>query len=444
MQSREAKCLDWLDPACFIGDSRRTFEAACGAFSDRLGSSRWEPKRGILLVEEKPVELLAQLAVCITREIPVFLGSPLWKETEWAQLEAQGFALQTSGPLEGTAIVESSEDIFPGIFIPTGGSSGAIKFACHSLKTLSSAARALSQFFGDVAIHSWSSLPAYHVSGLMPWIRVNVSGGKVYYGKDAPNVSIFPDTGIKTTSIVGTHLARALDRVESASLKTYDIVFIGGSPVQKKLLDQARTVGIPLAPCYGSTETAAMISCLKPEEFLNGQLNAGKLLPHASAKTDDASQIEIDTTSLFLGYWDSSARSFALPIEPRRRWMTDDLGSLDSEGYLHIHGRADRLIISGGEKVDPVQVEAAIISIEGVRDAWIVAEEHSEWGAQIVCILNTDTKISQKELTEILKPKLSTYKIPKRWIFTESMPYTPHGKRDKGQITSLLNTQNPE
>ena len=389
-------------------------------------------KSGFTICESDNLRLLAQMAVAMARKIPVFLGNPHWQTSEWKQVRAQG----APPKLQMLSLETKAGGTLPGeIYIPTGGSSGSIKFARHTADTLFAAADALCQFFEGRKIHSWSPLPAYHISGLMPWVRTLRSGGKIYVGKEQAATQQFPAEGLLAASIVGTQLARMMEETDQAFLRSFDILFIGGSPVHGELLRKACERRIPLAPCYGSTETAAMISCLRPEHFLQGRINAGALLPHAKVNCDETGRIHIHASSLFQGYWPEPSK------EITTFWQTDDLGMLDPEGFLQIRGRADHIIISGGEKIEPAQVANEIVLLAGVSDAIVVPENHPTWGQQAVCILTLEKPgIRTNSLAAELKYRLASFKIPKRWIVVEKMPYSAHGKRDPALISQLLNT----
>ena len=429
-----ASGIDLRTSTCFLDEQARVFAGMVAESEELLDSIGEEAlENGFLVCEKDNLRLLAQLAVTVARKIPVFLGNPNWKDGEWEQVRAQGVPTKFA-ELNAPSLQKARPS--PGEFyIPTGGSSGAIKFARHTVATLCAAADALSHFFEGRKIHSWSPLPAYHLSGLMPWLRALRSGGKVYVGKDAEVLNEFPEEGLLTTSIVGTQLARMMEDVDRSFLRSFDILFIGGSPVHGELLRKACEQRIPLSPCYGSTETAAMISCLRPEHFLQGRINAGALLPHAQVKCDETGRIHIHASSLFQGYWPEPAK------EITTFWQTDDLGILDPEGFLQIRGRADHIIISGGEKIEPAQVANEVVLLPGVSDAIVVPENHTTWGQQAVCILTLENpEVSTDDLAAELKTRLASFKIPKRWIVVDSMPYSAHGKRDPALISQLLKT----
>ncbi|MEM9026298.1 MAG: AMP-binding protein [Verrucomicrobiota bacterium] len=441
--------IDLRNPRCFFPEQAHAFSKHFREAEERLKAQpSGQRGPGVLICARSPIKVLAQIAACVTHQVPAFLGNPDWGSTEWAQVnQCNAPSVPTfdgsspSNPPHPRPAEKSigkpplTTDPIATLYIPTGGSSGKIKFAAHTVESLRSAAQALSHFFDDQPIHSWSHLPTYHVSGLMPWIRALVSEGKVIYSEESPKLAQFPKAGLKTTSIVGTQLARILIGSQKSYWGDYDAIFIGGSPVGRQLLEDARKNGLPLAPCYGSTETAAMITCLKPQEFLQGRINAGKPLPHAQVSIDPTKRIQVAAPSLFKGYWNE-------PVSKNHdNYTSDDLGSIDEAGYLEIHGRADRILISGGEKIDPSQVEGTIQSIAGVADTFVVGEAHPEWGQQIVCIIKMDdSDLSIPVLKEKLKAKLTSFKIPKKWILVDTMPYTVQGKRDSAQISTLLKT----
>jgi O-succinylbenzoic acid--CoA ligase len=178
------------------------------------------------------------------------------------------------------------ENIFPSsalIMIPTGGTSGKIRFAIHTWQTLTASVRGFQAHFSLNSINSFCILPLYHVSGLMQFIRSLITGGKLFIGSyqklklgqipDFPNADFF-------ISLVPKQLQILLPDY-SEWLGHFKTILLGGAPATPQLLNQARNYQLKLAPTYGMTETASQIVTLKPEEFLQGNNSSGKVLPHA-------------------------------------------------------------------------------------------------------------------------------------------------------------------
>ena len=106
----------------------------------------------------------------------------------------------------------------------------------------------------------------------------------------------------------------------------------------------------------------------------------------------------------------------------------NDEGSLDTSGRLRVYGRVDRLINTGGEKVDPREVEAALQSIELVHEALVFGEEDEEWGQRVVAYVVSESLEEGEELAELLRGLISSFKIPKRFYFVDALPLDTRGK----------------
>jgi O-succinylbenzoic acid--CoA ligase len=339
----------------------------------------------------------------VERHGACFLVDPHWGARERAQWEALA-ARPAERPAEGRGW----------LCVPTGGSSGAMKLARHDEATLAAAVEGFRAHFAVDRVDALGLLPVWHVSGLLAWARCRFSGGayrtaewkRVERGeRPAPAPS-----GAEFLSLVPTQLARLLDDPGArAWLREFRAVLLGGAPAWPELLARARAERIPLALCYGMTETAALVAAQRPEEFLAGDDSNGIVLPHARVAIDEAGRISVDGASLFFGYWPG--------VREPGPWRTDDLGALDADGRLRIHGRADALIISGGEKVNPAEVEAALRAAGGaaLRDVAVLGRPHSEWGGEVVALYVADDDLEGR-LRAALAESLAPAKRPRRYL----------------------------
>ncbi|NJN62720.1 MAG: AMP-binding protein [Coleofasciculaceae cyanobacterium RL_1_1] len=170
--------------------------------------------------------------------------------------------------------------------IPTGGTSGRIRFACHTWRTLTASAIGVRDFFQRDRLNSFCCLPVFHVSGLAQFIRAIVSGGRLALTQPAalrPDQTP-PDRDLRSfwLSLVPTQLQRLIDRPDWLTwLQQFDVIFLGGAPAWVELLDTARSQGLRLAPTFGMTETASQVATLHPNDFLAGRTGCGRVLPHA-------------------------------------------------------------------------------------------------------------------------------------------------------------------
>jgi o-succinylbenzoate---CoA ligase len=363
--------------------------------------------------------------------------------------------------------------------IPTGGTSGRIRFACHTWRTLTTSAIGVRNFFQRDRLNSFCCLPVFHVSGLAQCIRAIVSGGQLALTQPAtlrPDRTP-PDRDLRSfwLSLVPTQLQRLIDRPDWLTwLQQFDVIFLGGAPAWAELLDTARSQGLRLAPTFGMTETASQVATLHPDDFLAGRTGCGRVLPHAdltiltispnsnftqsltqsrmhtsSEPPRNTGSIAIRARSLFHGYYDASlgTANLATAATP---WQTDDLGYFDADGFLHIVGRASQKVITGGENVYPEEVEAAVRGTGLVRDVAVVGLPDREWGqclaaAYVPWPQTVSGDLSQahdrlvEQLRDRLASKLARYKIPKHWQAIDPLPRNDRGKLDRAALALRFN-----
>ena len=112
-------------------------------------------------------------------------------------------------------------------------------------------------------------------------------------------------------------------------------------------------------------------------------------------------------------------------------WLhTSDLGRLDEEGYLYVLGRADDMIVTGGENVAPAEVEQALLEHPAVADAAVHGREDPEWQEAVVAtvVLADATEVTEDDLREFCRERLAPHKIPKAVSFARELPRNAQGK----------------
>ena len=447
----------------------------------------------VLVAEPAPQQFLAAFWAAQLANWTIVLANPKWGLREWHAASRQiqpdliwGECIPESvfsPPVRRRCVDLKIGAEEPQILIPTGGTSGGVKFASHTWKTLMSSADGFRQYFApDAPVYSYCVLPLYHVSGLMQVLRSAVSGGQVAIAASKPlerNEAAHPlpfsadfGTGehrpLRVLSLVPTQLQRLLESDRSAWLKQFEAVLLGGAPPWPALLDAAQAQRIPLSLSYGMTETAAMVTALKPQDFLCGDRSSGAPLPHAtvtiikdgaSLPANQVGQIVIKAASIPLSSSESD-----------QTLITDDLGYFSPNGHLHIVGRASQMIISGGENIAPTEVEAAIRSTGKVSDVCVVGICDAEWGEavaaayvpqsdavtvrdlqaslqQVSCQQASLQQVSlqpvplqQVSLSQAI-PILSRYKHPKYWLALKSLPRNAQGKINRQVLNAQIQAQ---
>ncbi|GAB4178805.1 MAG: 2-succinylbenzoate--CoA ligase [Coleofasciculaceae cyanobacterium] len=436
-----------------------------------LSSGKIPPK--IFIAEHKPLNFIAAFLAAVAANCPIFLCNPNWRQQEWQQIFDFVQPDLILGQIEHSPLPHSPTPPFPFspsglIMIPTGGSSGKIRFTIHTWETLMASVRGFHRYFGGKPVHSFCVLPLYHVSGLMQFMRSFTTGGRLIV-KSSKQLELSETLEINPAdffiSLVPTQLQRCLQNPKLTSwLSRFRTVLLGGAPAWESLLEQARLNNIPLAPTYGMTETASQVVTLKPEDFLAGNNSCGQVLPHAKVticsstgeilSTNQIGMITIQADSLALGYYPERRGAdeensqfpipnsqFPIPHSPFPNFKSDDLGFLDDRGYLHIVGRSSQKIITGGENVFPAEVEAAIQATQLVSDVCVMGIPDLQWGQAVTAVYVPHSETASTTLLQAaLKDNLSKYKQPKYWVPVEHLPRNIQGKVDYEQLQTMIMT----
>ena len=409
-----------FDGSWLADDSQReSYLVALKEEQDRL--MNLEPKardKGLIISETEPLLFAAKLFAGLASDFPVWLRAS---------------SLSSAEELEFAEIVDQCSARPSGIYVATGGTSGRLRFVCHTWSNLQAAVSSLQGRVGDKPLRSWCCLPLRHVGGLMQVFRAVMSGGNVVFGQYRDllknDISRNRIEG-RFLSLVPTQLARLLDSSTAISnLRSTVAVFLGGGPIDSKLCQAARESRLPVAPTYGTTETAGMVSMLSPEHFLTGSVGAGSPLPGNDLDFDQG-LLRIRSQSLCLGYHD---RDFG-----RDSWFqTSDIGYWDEHGSLRIEGRVDHLINTGGVKVDPAKVESAILSTGMVEKCFVTGVPDPDWGRRLIAFCEP-ASTNSKDLINALRDELEGAQFPKLLLPVSRLPLDEMGKPDARAISIAL------
>lgn len=203
-------------------------------------------------------------------------------------------------------------------------------------------------------------------------------------------------------------------------------VLVGGGPTSERVLIDAAGAGIPVLSTYGMTETASQIAAAP---LGDGPRRRVVALPGAEIRISADGEIEVRGAMVAPGYVGGPWR------EPHRWFATGDLGTLDEQGYLRVHGRRSDLIITGGENVMPAEVEAAIRAVDDVAEVAVVGTPSDEWGEAIVAVIATARSV--RDIEDRVRATLAGFKVPKRWVVVDALPRTPLGKVDRTAVRRL-------
>lgn len=297
-------------------------------------------------------------------------------------------------------------------YLFTSGSSGTPKIACHHFASHYYNALGANPKLQLNSSSRWQlTLPLFHVSGIGILFRCFLAGGAIVLS-DLPITESIPQFGITHISMVPTQLIRLLKEPTETLKKAQNslkCLLLGGAPIASDLLTQAARVFLPVFTTYGMTEMGSMVTLSQP----NLEKSSGKLLPYREMKIEDG-EILVRGKTLFQGYWDTVSEKVV--INDRNGWFaTKDLGKISTDEELEVTGRKDRQFISGGENIQPEEIEQAICAIPGIRQASVLPIPDVEFGARPIAFIDDETHAHNLEsIKEGLRTRLPSFKHPIR------------------------------
>lgn len=331
----------------------------------------------------------------------------------------------------------------------TSGSTSKPKAVSHTFNNLYQSALLTNSVSSLSENNIWlASLPYYHIGGLMILVRALVTGASLSVPLSTNYIHI-KESLIKFNpshiSLVSTTLKQLLDEkvTPNSNLKC---VYLGGGRLDTSLCKLAIGSGFPIIKVYGSTETCSMIAALSVSDFSNKPESVGKPISNVIIKiisehdefltAHNQSEIIIHSNTLMKEYYNNKE-------ETSRKlkngyYYTGDFGWIDNDGYLYIDVRREDLIVTGGENVNPKEVEQFLIQLPSITDTFVFAEPDDKWG-QIVCaVVVSNRNITEDLLKEQLRNMMANYKVPKKIYFLDHIPRNELGKVEKQKLIDSL------
>jgi O-succinylbenzoic acid--CoA ligase len=250
-------------------------------------------------------------------------------------------------------------------------------------------------------------LPLWHVGGLAIPIRSAIYGttAVLHDGFDAARVREEIESGdVTLVSLVATMLHRLID----AGLREWPALrgaLVGGGPIPEALREWAEGRGFPLIPTYGMTETCSQV------------VTGGRALLGVDLRIADDGEILVRGPMVAAGSLAGDG------------WLhTGDRGRLEDDGSLHVEGRLDDMIVTGGENVAAAEVEEALLSHPAVADAAVVGRPDEEWGEAVTAYVVMGAEASDGELIAHCRDRLARHKVPKSVHRVAELPRNASGK----------------
>ena len=307
-------------------------------------------------------------------------------------------------------------------------------------------------------------VPPYHIAGIAALLS------SIYALRRIVLLPAFdPDSWLALAAVervtnaflVPTMLSRIIDRLDAggvADLASLRAVSYGGGRMPVELIARALQLfpNTGFTNAYGLTETSSTIALLGPEEHREAHGSAdpairarlssvGRPLPTVQIEIRDEAgkpvgpgergEIYVRGEQVSGEYKERSA------LDADGWFPTRDAGWIDADGYLFLAGRADDVIVRGGENISPGEIEAVLMSHPVIADAAAVAVPSMEWGEAVgvaVVAKPNQPAPSEDELRTLIRSRLRSSRVPERIAILDALPYNEMGKLLRREVRKLF------
>lgn len=300
------------------------------------------------------------------------------------------------------------------------------------------------------------SVPPYHIAGISAVLSSTYAGRRMV---QCPNFSpeewlrLALGENITHAFLVPTMLQRILEYADESgtqlSLPAMQSIAYGGGKMPHSVIERAMSLmpDVNFTNAYGLTETSSTISLLGPDDHreafssddpeIRARLGSvGQPLPsiELEIRDEDNAPCPPGTPGMVFVRGDQVSGEYhgtGSLLDAEGWFPTRDHGYLDSGGYLFLDGRADDVIVRGGENISPGEIEDVLIDFDGVKDVAVVAVPDTEWGEAVGAVIvpnDIANPPAEDALRDHVKSHLRSSRIPSQIHFIDALPYNETGK----------------
>ena len=349
----------------------------------------------------------------------------------------------------------SMDEMQTAVLLFTSGTTGTPKAAMLRHKHLVSYILSSVEFCSAAETDaSLVCVPPYHVAGIAAILSSVYSGRRMV---QLPNFSaegwlaLARREKISNAFVVPTMLARiveTLDYATSAELPDLKAISYGGGKMPLSIIERAMVLfpNTDFTNAYGLTETSSTVAVLTPddhraaagsgdEKIRRRLVSVGRALPGVviEIRDDQGHTLEANQRGEIYIKGDQVSGEYedrGSVIDKQGWFPTRDAGSMDEDGYLFLEGRADDVIVRGGENMSPGEIEDVLLEHAAVADVAVVGIADEQWGEAVaaVVVLKHGKQASVAELQDWVKNRLRTSRVPQHLEFRSELPYNETGK----------------
>jgi O-succinylbenzoate-CoA ligase len=287
-----------------------------------------------------------------------------------------------------------------------------------------------------------NTLPMFHVGALAPMLSC------IYGGVTLVVVRAFDpndawkqigDENITTTLMVPAMLQfmLAVYDAETHDASKLRWIMSGAAPVPLPLIQAYIGMGIDINQVYGLTESGGPACLITGADAIERAGSTGRAFYHTDVRVvrEDGSdcdpgekgEVLVAGPHIMLGYWNRPEATAETIVDG---WLhTGDVATMDADGFVTIVDRTKDMLISGGENVYPAEIEAVLLSHDGIADAGVIGVPSAKWGeSPLAVIVRSDADLSADDVMAYTKGKLAPFKTVKVVEFVDEIPRNPSGK----------------
>lgn len=333
------------------------------------------------------------------------------------------------------------------VIISTSGTSGAPRGAMLTVRNVHAAVIAARKrqelTVGDVWLNC---LPLFHIGGLSILLRCSQAGACMVLHERFEPARVWEDLRkwrVTHLSLVPTMLALLLDfSKESAPPKALRTVLVGGSALSAKLAQRAYHAGWSICPTYGLSEAASQVATGSP---INAHWCSGDvgfpldgvrvdIVDDYGRATQSEGRIRIAGATLMAGYANPEVTLGCGLVD--HAYISNDIGYIDKIGHLHVSGRADDRLISGGATIHPKEIEDQILNCPGVEDVAISARPDETWGQYLIAVVTGPVEVAN--LRAWCELHLPSFQRPREFLKLDEIPRTSLGKLQRRKLMDWI------
>ena len=299
------------------------------------------------------------------------------------------------------------------------------------------------------------NVPLFHVTGLVTQFLLSMIAKRkliiMYKWEAKYALDLIKEHKVTNLSGVPT---QSWDLLNHPDIDNYDLSSLidigagGAARPEDQVFNLHDKFNIPMTFAWGMTETAALGTILRGDDYLKRPNSAGLVVPDISEiavmddsnnflNTDEIGEIVFKSPSNTIGYLKNEEETKNCIVNG---WLkTGDLGYVDNDGYLFIVDRKKALIIRGGENISCLEVENVLDKHPDIMESCVCGIDDDKFGEIVGAYIYTNKELTIEDLKIFMADKLANYKVPEVIIYTtKSLPRIASEKIDRVTIKRLL------